>query len=128
MAVGIGMTIPGAKAVLEGAMGIKSPFVRTPKFSVDKTSGEWMKKKYRGDVGILTIVELLFGLYFTFVIIYAWNLGIYGVIPFLLLFQWGFLYTGFWALAQSLKRSGFRESFERFFAMLRPADRTADLD
>ena len=35
MAVGIGMTIPGAKAVIEGAIGWKTPFVRTPKFSVE---------------------------------------------------------------------------------------------
>lgn len=128
MAVGIGMTIPGAKAVLEGALGIQSPFVRTPKFSVDKTSGEWMKKKYRGDVGFLTIVELLFGLYFTLVNIYAWNLGIYGVMPFIFLFQWGYLYTGFWSLAQSFKRSEFGESIARFFTMLRPANRSADCD
>jgi hypothetical protein len=52
--------------------------------------------------------------------IYAFNLGIYGVMPFLLLFQWGYLYTGFWALAQSVKRSNLRDTFERFFASMRP--------
>ena len=120
MAVGIGMTIPGSKAVLEGAFGIKSPFVRTPKFSVEGNRGEWMSKKYRCDIGILTLIEIGFGLYFTLVNIYALQLGIYGVMPFIALFQWGYLYTGFWALAQSLKRSSLRESFERFFALMRP--------
>jgi hypothetical protein len=119
MAVGIGMTIPGSKAVLEGAFGVKSPFVRTPKFSVEGSKGEWMSKKYRCDIGIMTVIEIVFGLYFTLVNIYAFNLGIYGVMPFLLLFQWGYLYTGFWALAQSLKRSNLRDAFERFFASMR---------
>jgi cellulose synthase/poly-beta-1,6-N-acetylglucosamine synthase-like glycosyltransferase len=119
MAVGIGMTIPGAKAVLEGAFGVKSAFVRTPKFSVEGNKGEWMNKKYRCDIGFVAIIEIIFGLYFTFVNVYAFNLGIYGVMPFLLLFQWGYLYTGFWALAQSLKRSNLWDVFERLFSSKR---------
>ena len=43
--------------------------------------------------------------YFAAMNLYALNLGIYGVIPFLLLFQFGYLYTGFCSLAQSLKKS-----------------------
>ncbi len=128
MAVGIGMTIPGSKAVLEGALGVKSPFVRTPKFSVAGNKGEWMNKKYRCDIEFLTVVEIAFGIYFTMVNIYAFNLGIYGVIPFLMLFQWGYLYTGLWALAQSLKRSGLRDSMERFFALMRPYRRMTNYD
>jgi len=128
MAVGIGMTIPGSKAVLEGALGVKSPFVRTPKFSVEGNKGEWMNKKYRCDIEFLTVVEIAFGIYFTLVNIYAFSLGIYGVIPFLMLFQWGYLYTGLWALAQSLKRSGLRDSMERFFALMRPYRRMTNYD
>ncbi len=120
MAVGIGMTIPGSKAVLEGALGRKTPFMRTPKFSVEGNKGEWMSKKYRCDIGLLTIVEIVFGVYFTCVIIYAWSLGIYGIIPFLMLFQCGYLYTGLWALAQSIKRSALWNSIERLQAYLHP--------
>jgi hypothetical protein len=94
---------------------MKSPFVRTPKFSVDGKNGEWMSKKYRCKIGFLTIAEIAFGVYFTLVNIYAFNLGIYGVIPFLMLFQWGYLYTGLWGLAQSLKRSNVRNLFERLY-------------
>jgi cellulose synthase/poly-beta-1,6-N-acetylglucosamine synthase-like glycosyltransferase len=128
MAVGIGMTIPGSKAVLEGVIGLKSAFVRTPKFSVAGKKGEWMSKKYRGDISFTTILEITFGLYFAFVTLYAWNLGIYGVIPFLLLFVWGYLYTGLWGLAQSLKRSSLWVSVERLQASLRPYSRMTDFD
>lgn len=120
MAVGIGMSIPGSKAVLEGAFGLKSPFVRTPKFSVEGNKGDWMSKKYRCKMGFVTILEISFGIYFTLANIYAWQLGIYGVMPFLLLFQFGYLYTGLWALTQSLKRSNLRDSFERFLASMHP--------
>jgi cellulose synthase/poly-beta-1,6-N-acetylglucosamine synthase-like glycosyltransferase len=127
MAVGIGMTIPGSKAVLEGAFGIKSAFIRTPKFSVAGSKGEWMSKKYRGDISFTTILEITFGIYFLLVTLYAFDLGIYGVIPFLLLFVWGYLYTGLWGLAQSLKRSSLWGSIERLQAVL-PFSRTADLE
>ena len=87
-----------------------------------------MSKKYKCDIGFLTIVEIAFGLYFTMVSIYCWSIGIYGVIPFLLLFQWGYLYTGFWALAQSLKRSSLRNPFVRLQTVLRPVLRITNLD
>jgi cellulose synthase/poly-beta-1,6-N-acetylglucosamine synthase-like glycosyltransferase len=104
MAVGIGITVSVAKAVLEGAVGKQSPFVRTPKFSVEGNKGDWKKKKYRGRMGLLPIVEISFGIYFTLVNYYAWSRGIYGVIPFLCLFQFGYLYTGLGSLFQNLKR------------------------
>ncbi len=128
MAVGIGMTIPGSKAVLEGALGFKTPFVRTPKFSVEGKKGEWMSKKYRCDINLLTIVEILFGIYFIFVTVYAWNIGIYGVIPFLLLFMCGYLYTGLWSLMQSVKRSAFGESLDHFLDSIRPYWRMTKFD
>ncbi|MBZ5498095.1 MAG: glycosyltransferase family 2 protein [Acidobacteriia bacterium] len=103
MALGIGMTVAVAKAVLEGAVGVKSPFVRTPKFSVEGNTRDWKKKKYRGRMGILPLVEVGFGLYFSFVNYYAWSLGIYGIIPFLFLFQFGYLYTGLGSMTQHFK-------------------------
>jgi hypothetical protein len=103
MAVGIGMSVVGTKAVLEGALGIGSAFVRTPKFSVRGRTDNWRKKKYRGHRGILPLIELSLGIYFSCVTYYAWDLGIYGVIPFLLLFVSGYLYMGLMSLTQNIK-------------------------
>jgi cellulose synthase/poly-beta-1,6-N-acetylglucosamine synthase-like glycosyltransferase len=128
MAVGIGMTLPGTKAVLEGAFGIKSPFVRTPKFSVEGNKGEWMSKKYRGDISFVTILEIIFGVYFIYVTLYAWRIGIYGVIPFLLLFVWGYLYTGFCGLSQGIKRCGWWISLDRLQANFRSFSRMTNFD
>jgi len=107
MALGIGMTISGSKAVLEGALGIQTPFVRTPKFSLAGSKDEWRNKKYRSHFSILALVEIAFGLYFTFVIFFALDMRLYAVIPFLLLFQVGFLYTGLGSLGQGLKGTNF---------------------
>jgi cellulose synthase/poly-beta-1,6-N-acetylglucosamine synthase-like glycosyltransferase len=120
MAVGIGMTISGSKAVLEGAFGVKTPFVRTPKFSVEGSRGEWRRKKYRGKVGFLALIELSFGAFFTFANYYAWSLGIWGVMPFLLLFQFGYLYTGVYSLAQGEKHLRLPAPIVRLYTMVRP--------
>jgi cellulose synthase/poly-beta-1,6-N-acetylglucosamine synthase-like glycosyltransferase len=121
MALGIGMMISGTKVVLEGALGIHSPFVRTPKYSVEGSSGDWKAKKYRGRVSVLALIELAFGFYFCFAVYYALSLGIYGVVPFLLLFLWGFMYMGVLSLLQGCKGLNLGEPLVRLldFARLR---------
>ena len=51
------------------------------------------------------LIELALGLYFTGTVFYALANGIYGTLPFLVLFQVGFLYTGP-ALASSSSSRG----------------------
>jgi cellulose synthase/poly-beta-1,6-N-acetylglucosamine synthase-like glycosyltransferase len=41
-----GVTFNNAKAFLEGVFGIKSDFLRTPKFGISGTGGEWRDKRY----------------------------------------------------------------------------------
>ena len=50
MAMGIGMSVRNAVAVLEALFGVKSEFVRTPKYKVEangEKSDAWAKKKYQ---------------------------------------------------------------------------------
>ena len=46
------------------------------------------------------LTEVALGLYFTGTVFYALSNGIYGSLPFLMLFQVGFLYTGLLSLVQ----------------------------
>jgi hypothetical protein len=46
------------------------------------------------------LIELALGLYFTSTVFYALANQIYGTVPFLLLFQIGFLYTGLLSIVQ----------------------------
>jgi hypothetical protein len=46
------------------------------------------------------MIEMALGLYFTATVFYALANGIYGTLPFLVLFQVGFLYMGMTSIVQ----------------------------
>ena len=100
MAVGIGLSVRNAKAVLEAIFGVQSEFARTPKFNIDGQSGTWKKKLYRNRAGWMPYLEIALGLYFAGTIVYAIQNENYATAPFLALFVWGFLYTGVMSVAQ----------------------------
>ena len=104
MAVGIGLSVRNALAVLEAIFGIKSEFVRTPKYRVGadaQEQGQWVKKTYHKSAGWMPFLEVFMGLYFAATVVYAFQNENYATIPFLLLFVWGYLYTGLMSLAQT---------------------------
>ncbi|HVA95897.1 MAG TPA: cellulose synthase family protein [Candidatus Dormibacteraeota bacterium] len=101
MAVGIGLSVRNAKAVLEAICGVKSEFARTPKFNIDGQTGTWKKKLYRNRAGWMPYLEIGLGLYFALTIVYSIQNENYATTPFLFLFVWGFLYTGVMSVAQS---------------------------
>ncbi|HYL68148.1 MAG TPA: cellulose synthase family protein [Candidatus Limnocylindria bacterium] len=104
MAVGIGLSVRNALAVLEAIFGIKSEFVRTPKYRVGtgaNEQGQWTKKTYNKRAGWMPFLEVFMGLYFAATVVYAFQNENYATIPFLLLFVWGYLYTGLMSLAQT---------------------------
>jgi cellulose synthase/poly-beta-1,6-N-acetylglucosamine synthase-like glycosyltransferase len=115
MGLGIGLAFSNARAVLEALLGVKSEFVRTPKYRVeeDTTDATWKRKKYRRKRGLLPLLELGFALYFLLAIIYSANLHMWGTIPFLLLFFFGFGYMGVMSLLQTA-------SGKRLAALWRP--------
>jgi cellulose synthase/poly-beta-1,6-N-acetylglucosamine synthase-like glycosyltransferase len=100
MAVGIGLSLRNAKAVLEAVFGVQSEFARTPKFRIEGQSGTWRKKHYRNRAGLMPYLEIALGLYFALTVVYSIQNENYATAPFLLLFVWGFLYTGFMSVAQ----------------------------
>src|ERR1700680_3652355 len=53
MAVGVALTIINTRAVLEALLGIRSPFVRTPKYALDGRTINLEHKKYRRKSGWL---------------------------------------------------------------------------
>jgi cellulose synthase/poly-beta-1,6-N-acetylglucosamine synthase-like glycosyltransferase len=100
MSVGIGLSVNNTRAVVEALLGRQSEFTRTPKYRIEADADEWVGKKYRQSVAVQPLVELMLGLYFTATVFYALANGIYGTLPFLVLFQVGFLYTGLLSLVQ----------------------------
>jgi cellulose synthase/poly-beta-1,6-N-acetylglucosamine synthase-like glycosyltransferase len=100
MSIGIGLAINNTKAVLEALFNRQSEFARTPKYRVETDADEWIGKKYRQSFVVQPMIELALGLYFTATVFYALANGIYGTLPFLVLFQIGFLYTGLLSIIQ----------------------------
>jgi cellulose synthase/poly-beta-1,6-N-acetylglucosamine synthase-like glycosyltransferase len=104
MAVGIGLSVRNALAVMEAIFGVKSDFVRTPKYRVEtgaKGQRTWTKKAYHKRAGFMPYFEVLLGLYFACSILYAIQNNNYATVPFLMLFVWGYLYTGLMSLGQT---------------------------
>jgi cellulose synthase/poly-beta-1,6-N-acetylglucosamine synthase-like glycosyltransferase len=106
MSVGIGLSINNTRAVFEALFHKESEFKRTPKYRIEADADEWVSKKYRQSVAIQPIIEMLLGLYFTWTVFYALANQIYGTLPFLVLFQVGFLYTGLLSIVQQYAGDG----------------------
>ena len=51
-------------------------------------------------MAVQPLIELALGIYFTGAVFYALSNGIFGTLPFLMLFQVGFLYTGLVSIVQ----------------------------
>jgi cellulose synthase/poly-beta-1,6-N-acetylglucosamine synthase-like glycosyltransferase len=100
MSIGIGLCVNNTRAVLEAMFGKPSEFARTPKYGIERDSDEWVGKKYHQSVGAQPLIEVALGLYFTVTVFYALANQIYGTLPFLMLFQIGFLYTGLLSIFQ----------------------------
>ena len=100
MAVGIGLSVRNAKAVLEALFGVQSEFARTPKYRIEGHAGTWQRKSYRNRAGWMPFIEVGLGLYFAVTVYYSVQNENYFTAPFLLLFVWGYLYTGLMSLGQ----------------------------
>src|ERR1051326_7635133 len=102
MGLGIGLAFSNARAVLEALFRIKTEFVRTPKYKVEAgKDATWKRKKYRRGRGWLPAFELSFAVYFLLAISYAAHMGMWGTIPFLSLFCFGYGYMGVMSLMQA---------------------------
>jgi cellulose synthase/poly-beta-1,6-N-acetylglucosamine synthase-like glycosyltransferase len=100
MAVGIGLTVTNTKAVLEALLGIKSAFVRTPKYRVLQKGQRAQAAKYRKRLKLVPWIEILLGFYFLAAILYTFSNHNYFTAPFLVLFVVGYWYTGLMSLLQ----------------------------
>ena len=90
--------------MLEALLGQQSGFTRTPKTGAEGKKVTVIKKSYRGDKTLMPILELSFAAYFTGALWFAFEKHIYTSVPFILLFQFGFLYVGMSSLLQGRLR------------------------
>src|SRR6266403_3797262 len=93
LALGIGLSLNNARAVLEAIFNHKSDFTRTPKYGIERNSQAWRSCRYRPLKSALPIAELAFAIYFSYFVWFAITHRQFLSVPFLLMFQGGFFYV-----------------------------------
>ena len=103
MAVGIGISLNNARAVLAGLGRGDTEFRRTPKYAISGSEPRALRtRRYRARRGLDTWVELAAGIYFAGLVVAAAFRGdLWGAVPFLALFAGGFLYTAILTMRQT---------------------------
>lgn len=85
LTVSMGLSLHNAFAVIEGLLGFKSDFIRTPKFNITKKNDRWEDNIYiKPQLSIMSIFEMLLGVYFLFgiasgIYLHDWGLMIFHV-------------------------------------------------
>ena len=100
MAVGVALTVINTRAVMEAILGIRSAFVRTPKYAIEGRLVNLEYKKYRRKSGWLPYIEIAVGSYFVYMIAFAVDTYNWFAVPFLALFVAGYYWAGFATLFQ----------------------------
>ena len=110
MALGIGMSVNQARAVVEALMGYETGFTRTPKHGVKGAGDSVVRKRYKAAVTFQPIVELALAAYMTYGVVYLIQREVYYSLPFLVLFQVGFAYVGLSSMYEGLRGTVLRWS------------------
>jgi len=106
LALGIGMSVNNAKAVMEAIFNHETSFVRTPKHGINGSEknekSAFKKSRYKPMKSLTPIVELAFGFFFTVVVIDNAMNSHWIAAVLLLPFPIGFFYTSLSSLGQQL--------------------------
>ncbi len=78
LALSMGLSLHNSVAVIQGYLGRKSAFIRTPKFDIKSLSDSFNKEKYQAKkISSVTILEGVLSLYFMAGIYYGFTIGNY---------------------------------------------------
>jgi hypothetical protein len=92
----MGFSFQNSIAVLEGLLGKKSEFIRTPKLNIEALKEKWKENSYISKkISKYTIFEGLLMLYFLFGLIAGYHFNDFALYPFHLMLFFGFSYVFF---------------------------------
>jgi len=102
LSISMGLSLHNGIAVVEGYLGRKTPFIRTPKFNLNQKSGKWEGNKYlTTKLNLVNLLELVLAFYFVFGVLKGIQLKDYGLLPFHLMLAIGFLIVFYYSFKQS---------------------------
>lgn len=94
--IAMGFSFQNSIAVLEGLLGKKSEFIRTPKLNIEALKEKWKENSYISKkISKYTIFEGLLMLYFLFGLVAGYHLNDFALYPFHLMLFFGFSYVFF---------------------------------
>ena len=99
----MGLSLHNAIAVIEGYLGRKTPFVRTPKWGIVQEHDAWKSKNYLlKSLNWLTIMELLLAVYFAGGVFLGIYWHTYPLLALHLMLSAGFGFVGFYSVKHSI--------------------------
>ena len=103
LAVTMGLSLHNALAAIEGLLGIRSSFIRTPKFNIESRRESWRSNTYVSrSISIWTWAEGLLSLYFLFGILYGLQTGDVALLFFHIFLAAGFSIVFIYSLIPNL--------------------------
>ncbi len=104
LAVSMGLSLHNAIATMEGYLGVKSPFVRTPKFNIKDLEDNWkgVNVYLTRKLAPVTYMEGLLLIYFIFGAGLGIYYGNYGMFPFHIMLIFGYATVFYYSVRHSL--------------------------
>jgi cellulose synthase/poly-beta-1,6-N-acetylglucosamine synthase-like glycosyltransferase len=101
----MGLAVSNTRAVVEALVRRRSGFERTPKYNVVRRGDPWATSRYRSPrVTLEAVIEVLIAMYLVGGIVLAILYGELAIIPFQLVFLFGFGATGILSMRHALGR------------------------
>jgi len=113
VAVGVGLLLTNALAVLDGLWGGRNEFIRTPKFGIQSLQDGNRPRRYRAAPAVTAWAELALAGYFLVGALMALHRGLWTALPCLGLCVVGFGYVGGLSLSEQLPRLPMIRSWAR---------------
>ncbi len=109
--IGFGICLSNARACVEGLIGIKSPFVRTPKKGDHQSMTKFMDL---GKGSIMPILEISMALLTLVTAIVYYNKDSAAIIPFFLIYSFGFAMFGYRSITGGIEKNTVKKTAKRF--------------
>lgn len=89
--ISMGLSLHNGLAVIEGWLGIKTPFKRTPKFNIVERKDSWIDNVYvNSSINMITAVEGLLAVSFIWTIVRGFQMNDISLVPFHAMLALGF--------------------------------------
>ena len=103
--MGMGLSVNNTRAVIEAGLGVKTSFLRTPKFNITGAQKNQEGRDYLLPRDANTWLEFFFALYAVFLLGYVVSTGAFGLALWLVLYTGGFTYILYLSMTQTSQAS-----------------------